>query len=147
MGQVARFTVSIEEDLLDDFERYLKEQKFETRSEAVRQIVRDTLAAQRWKSQSGRAEATLTIVYDHHHGQLQERLMELQHDHTDMIVSTLHVHLDHNSCLEVIVLRGTVSRLADLAARLKGLKGIQHGSLVVARVTPEKSSRAAKSNH
>ena len=132
MSGVMRFTVSVEEDLLSDFDRYCKQEKFATRSEAVRQLIRDRLTSRAWQSGSQEVAGTLTLVYDHHRAQLGERLTQLQHDNTDLIVSTTHVHLNHHLCLEVIILRGTATRLQQIAAQLKGLKGIHKGELVVA---------------
>jgi CopG family nickel-responsive transcriptional regulator len=133
MSEIVRFSVSMEADLLDDFDRYCKEGKFATRSEAVRQLVRDTLTAHAWESDAQDAAATLTLVYDHHRTHLSDRLLALQHRHTDMVVSTMHIHLDHDNCLEVIVLRGRAGALQKMAAELRGLKGIQKGQLVLAK--------------
>jgi len=132
MSGVMRFTVSVEEDLLSDFDRYCKQEKFATRSEAVRQLIRDRLTSRAWQTGSQEVAGTLTLVYDHHRSQLGDRLTQLQHDNTDLIVSTTHVHLNHHLCLEVIILRGTATRLQQIAAQLKGLKGIHKGELVVA---------------
>jgi CopG family nickel-responsive transcriptional regulator len=133
MSDVVRFSVSLEAELLDQFDRYCKEGKFATRSEAIRQLLRQTLTAHAWESDSHDAAATLTLVYDHHRTRLTERLMELQHRHTDMVVSTMHVHLDHDNCLEVIVLRGRAGLLQRMASELRGMKGIHKGELVLAR--------------
>jgi CopG family nickel-responsive transcriptional regulator len=133
VAEIVRFSVSLEADLLDQFDRYCKEGKFATRSEAVRQLLRDTLTAHAWESDAQDAAATLTIVYDHHRTHLTERLLDLQHRHTDMVVSTMHVHLDHDNCLEVIVLRGRAGALQKMASELRGLKGIHKGQLVLAK--------------
>lgn len=134
MSEIVRFTVSVEADLLERFDEYCRRENLPTRSEAIRKLLHEALVQDRWKKEAGDAVATLTIVYDHHHRQLGDRLIKLQHDHTDLIVSTLHVHIDHDHCLEVIVLRGPAKRLADVASQLKGQKGISQGNLVVARV-------------
>ena len=133
MSDVVRFSVSLEADLLEQFDRYCKEGRFATRSEAVRQLLRETLTAHAWETDAEDAAATLTLVYDHHRTHLTERLLELQHRHTDMVVSTMHVHLDHDNCLEVIVLRGRAGTLQKMASELRGLKGIHKGQLVLAR--------------
>ena len=133
MSEVVRFSVSLEADLLDQFDRYCSEGKFATRSEAIRQLLRETLTAHAWESDAQDAAATLTLVYDHHRTRLTERLLELQHRHTDMVVSTMHVHLDHDNCLEVIVLRGRAGTLQKMASELTGLKGIHKGQLVLAK--------------
>jgi len=132
MSEIVRFSVSLEDDLLEKFDRYCAQQQFATRSEAVRQLIRDTLTARAWESQSQDAAGTLTLVYDHHKAQLGERLTRLQHDHADLVVSTLHTHLTHDLCLEVIVLRGPSHKLQQIAAQLRGMKGIYKGELVMA---------------
>jgi len=133
VSDVVRFSVSLEADLLEEFDRYCREGRFATRSEAVRQLVRETLTAQAWESDAEDVAATLTLVYDHHRTRLTERLLELQHSHAEMVVSTMHVHLDHDNCLEVIVLRGRAGQLQRMASELRGLKGIHKGQLVLAR--------------
>ncbi|MBU4270761.1 MAG: nickel-responsive transcriptional regulator NikR [Planctomycetes bacterium] len=132
MSQIIRFSVSLEDDLLEQFDRYCKQERFATRSEAIRQLLRDTLTKQAWAEESHDAAGTLTLVYDHHRPQLRDHLMDIQHQNTDLIVSTLHAHLTHDLCLEVIVLRGPSSRLQQIASRLRGLKGIFKGELVIA---------------
>ena len=143
MSELVRFSVSLESDLLEQFDRYCQEGRFATRSEAVRQILRETLTAHAWQADAEDAAATLTLVYDHHRTHLAEKLLELQHRHTHMVVSTLHVHLDHDHCLEVIVLRGRATALQQMAAELKGLKGIHQGKLVLART----AGHAAAAGH
>ena len=133
MSDLVRFSVCLEADLLEQFDRYCQEGKFANRSEAIRQLVRESLTAHAWESDAQDAVATLTIVYDHHRTHLTERLLELQHRHTDMVVSTMHVHLDHDNCLEVIVLRGRAGALQKTASELRGLKGIHKGQLVLAK--------------
>jgi CopG family nickel-responsive transcriptional regulator len=132
MSEIIRFSVSAEEELLEQFDEYCEQEHFATRSEAVRQLIRDRLTSRGWETGSQAAAGTLTLVYDHHHAQLGKRLTRMQHDNTDLIVSTTHVHLTHDLCLEVIILRGPASRLQQIAAQLKGLKGIHKGELVMA---------------
>ena len=132
MSEIVRFSVSLEDDLLEQFDRYCTEQHFATRSEAVRQLIRDKLTAHAWESEPQDVAGTLTLVYDHHRQQLRDHLTALQHDHIEMVVSTLHAHLTHDLCLEVIVLRGPAAKLREIAAKLQGLKGILKGELVMA---------------
>ncbi len=132
MSEIVRFSVSLEDDLLEQFDRYCREEQFATRSEAVRQLIRDTLTRRAWESQTQTAAGTLTLVYDHHRPQLRDQLVHVQHDHTDLIVSSMHAHLTHDLCLEVIVLRGPAGQLREIAAQLRGLKGIHKGELVMA---------------
>ena len=132
MSDLVRFSVSLEADLLEQFDRYCQEQRVATRSEAVRQLLRETLTHHAFEADAADTAATLTIVYDHHRTSLMEKLLELQHRHAELVVSTMHVHLDHDHCLEVIVLRGRAGALQTIAAELKGLKGIHKGQLVLA---------------
>lgn len=132
MSEIVRFSVSVEAELLEQFDRYCEQEQIATRSEAVRQLIHDTLTRRAWESGSQTVAGTLTLVYDHHRGQLGDRLMELQHDNTDLIVATMHAHLTHDLCMEVIMLRGPAERLRRIAAQLGGMKGIFKGELVMA---------------
>jgi CopG family nickel-responsive transcriptional regulator len=132
MAELVRVTVSLEADLLERFDKFCADGRFATRSEAVRQLLHDRLAREAWESDDTEVTATLTLVYDHHKARLTQDLLDLQHDHGEQVVSTMHVHLDHDRCLEVIVLRGPAGELRQFAARLQGLKGIHRGELVVA---------------
>jgi len=132
MSEIVRFSVSVEDDLLQQFDKYCKQEQIATRSEAVRQLIRDLLTRRAWESGSHEVAGTLTLVYDHHRPQLRDHLIQLQHDNTNLIVSTMHAHLNHDVCLEVIVLRGPAGRLQQIASQLRGLKGIYKGELVMA---------------
>ena len=132
MSEIVRFSVSLEDDLLEQFDRYCKQQQYATRSEAIRQLLREQLTKEAWTEDSRDAAGTLTLVYDHHRPQLRDHLTKLQHDNTDLVVSTLHAHLTHSICLEVIILRGPAAKLQKIASQLRGLKGIYKGELVMA---------------
>jgi CopG family nickel-responsive transcriptional regulator len=132
MSNVVRFSVSLDEELLQRFDEYCQQERFATRSEAVRQLINERLVSRAWQSGGHEIAAALTLVYDHHRAQLGKRLTKLQHDNTDLIVSTTHVHLTHDACLEVIILRGPARRVQEIAAQLKGMTGIVKGELVVA---------------
>jgi CopG family nickel-responsive transcriptional regulator len=132
MSNITRFSVSLEDDLLEQFDRYCQQQQLATRSEAIRQLLREKLTKEAWAGKSQDAAGTLTLVYDHHRPQLRNHLVKLQHDNHDLIVSTLHAHLTHDICLEVIVLRGPSDQLQKIASQLRGLKGIFQGELVMA---------------
>ena len=132
MSEIVRFSVSVEQELLERFDRYCREEQLATRSEAVRQMIRDLLTKRAWESGSHEVVGTLTLVYDHHRPQLRDRLMDLQHENTDLVVSSIHTHLSHELCLEVIVLRGPSGRLQKIASQLRGMKGVHKGELVVA---------------
>ncbi len=136
MSEIVRFSVSLENELLERFDRFCKEENLATRSEAVRQMIRDVLTQRAWDDEATEVAGTLTLVYDHHRPQLHDRMVELQHEHHDLVVSTLHAHLTHDLCLEVIVLRGPAGRLRRIASQLRGMKGIHKGELVMAAAPP-----------
>lgn len=133
MSELVRFSVSLEAELLAQFDQLCADGKFETRSEAVRQLIRERLTARAWADDAVDVAASLTLVYDHHKTRLTDRMLDVQHAHADRVVSSMHVHLTHDLCLEVIVLRGPAAELQALAAELSGLKGIHQAQLVVAR--------------
>ena len=139
MSDIVRFSVSLEGDLLGLFDKYCQQEQFATRSEAVRQLLRDMLTRRTWEKGVHEVAGSLTLIYDHHRSQLRDQLIQLQHDNTDLIVSTLHAHLSHDVCMEVIVLRGPADKLQQIASRLKGLKGIYKGELVMASAHPERT--------
>ncbi len=131
MSQVARISVSLEEALLTQFEKYLENNGYPTRSEAIKGLIRQALVEQEW--QKGKDVAgTINIVYDHHKRGAMEKLVDVQHDFSDLIVCTQHIHLDHHNCMEVIVVRGRAVQLRKLLNALKAVKGIKHSSLMMA---------------
>ncbi|WZP00460.1 nickel-responsive transcriptional regulator NikR [Isosphaeraceae bacterium EP7] len=137
MSDIVRFSVSLEADLLARFDDYCRDQSLPTRSEAIRQLLHERLNRHVWQGDARDAVATLTLVYDHHRPQVSERLRDIQHERVDRVVSTLHVHLDHDRCLEVIILRGPAGELQELSTRLKALKGIQVGEITVASASQQ----------
>jgi CopG family nickel-responsive transcriptional regulator len=132
MPELTRFSVSLETDLLDAFDQFVRNGAFATRSEAIRQLLRHTLTRTAFEGGDSPVTATLTLVYDHHRPHLVEKLLALQHDRADQVVASMHVHLDHERCMEVIVLRGSGAELRKLAESLRGLKGVHTGELTLA---------------
>jgi len=130
MEKITRFGVSIEPDLLKKFDRIMKKKGYTNRSEAIRDIIREHLVVEHTQDPLGEVIGTLTMIYDHHTGPLVERLLEIQHDHYQEILTSTHIHIDHNTCLEVLVLRGKTQNIRKLADTIKALKGIKHGELV-----------------
>jgi CopG family nickel-responsive transcriptional regulator len=136
MGKITRFGVSIEPDLLEKFDRMMKKKRYTNRSEAIRDIIREHLISEHVKDPSAEVIGTLTMIYDHHTGPLVDRLLEIQHDHYQEILTTTHIHIDHNTCLEVLVLKGKAQNIQKLADTIKALKGIKHGELVITQRSP-----------
>lgn len=125
-----RFSISLEGNLLDSFDSYIKAQSYDNRSEAIRDLIRKALIRQEWLSDSN-VMGVITLVYDHHQHQLQEKVTEVQHDRHHLIVSTTHVHMDHHNCLEVIVVRGKAQEVQELSDRLTALRGVRDGNLAM----------------
>ena len=135
MEKITRFGVSIEPDLLKKFDKIIKKKGYTNRSEAIRDLVRKNLIREKNKDPDAESIGTLTMIYDHHTGNLTNKLLDLQHDHTKEILSTTHIHIDHNNCLEVLVLKGKTGKIQKLADNIKSLKGIKHGELVITKST------------
>jgi CopG family nickel-responsive transcriptional regulator len=136
MEKITRFGVSIEPDLLEKFDRMMKKKRYTNRSEAIRDIIREHLISEHVKNPSAEVIGTLTMIYDHHTGPLVDRLLEIQHDHYQEILTTTHIHIDHNTCLEVLALKGKAQNIQKLADTIKALKGIKHGELVITQRSP-----------
>jgi CopG family nickel-responsive transcriptional regulator len=127
----ARYTVSMDARLLAKFDQLIAKQGYANRSEAIRDLIRAKLVEEQWRDAKGKVAATVTLVYDHHNHQVSERLGDLQHHHTDLVVSATHVHLDNDNCLEVVILRGEAGRVRALADELVASKGVKHGRIVL----------------
>lgn len=139
MSELSRFGVSVEEELLQNFDRLIGEQGYANRSEALRDLMRDALVKSRLEDapQTGEVLGSLTLVYDHHANDLSEKMNQLQHEFFHFIVSVLHVHINHDDCMEVIVLRGELNQVRLLADKLLSLKGVKHGKLFVTLPTAQ----------
>ena len=131
MADLTRFGISMDARLLERFDDLIHRKGYVNRSEAIRDLVRNALVEDQWSRGDEEIVGTVTLVYDHHVRDLADKLTEHQHDHHDAIVSALHVHLDHDHCLEVVVVRGPVLRVKRLADELIGTKGVKHGKLVM----------------
>src|SRR5580698_8446227 len=140
-SELVRFGVAMEEDLLADFDAVV-EARGVTRSEALRDLVRAAVVRAR-VAKGAPAVATLTLVYDHHVRELSEKLTEFQHRLGDGVRSTLHIHLDENRCLEVIILRGRSDELKRVADRLLATRGVTHGGIeIIADEPPQRRAPA-----
>ncbi len=131
MEELIRFGVSIRSKLLRKFDDLIRQKGYVNRSEAIRDLIRKHLVEHEWELGDRETIGTLTIVYNHHVRELSERLDHFQHDHVESVVSTMHVHLDAHNCLEVMVLKGKPAEIRSLADRIIGVKGVNHGQLVM----------------
>ena len=131
MGKLNRFGVSMDEDLLSKFDRLISQRKYVNRSEAIRDLVRNALVETEWDEGGGVAVGAVTLVYNHEEMQISDRLLHAQHEHTSAVISSLHVHLDEDHCLEVVVLKGDSSEIRHIADGLIGSRGVKHGKFVM----------------
>jgi CopG family transcriptional regulator, nickel-responsive regulator len=158
MGSLARFGVSADDELLESFDSLTAKQGYKTRSEAICDLMRDALVRSRVETEpEGKTEVlgSLSLVYDHHATDLTDRMTEIQHLHHDLVISVLHVHVNHDDCMEVIALRGQAREVRSLAESLLSLKGVKHGKLFVTlpsgmitgRSTPSKKRHSHTHTH
>ncbi len=131
MGILSRIGIALDSDLLKRFDRSMERRGYTNRSEAFRDLIRDRLVTEQTAAPDATVVGTVTLIYDHHSHRITEKLTELQHAHHELVVSTSHAHLDHDSCLEVLIVHGKSAEVEQFADRLIGLKGVQHGRLVM----------------
>ena len=130
MKKLVRFGVSLDHHLLDDFDRLIERKNYTNRSEALRDLIRDNLVGQEW-DENKETVGTITIVYDHHVHDLTEKLTDIQHRFHRLVLSAMHVHLDHDHCVEVLVVRGKGADIKKVGDTLIGTKGVKHGKLTM----------------
>lgn len=125
---IERFSVSLDQDLLKRFDVHLRGHKYGNRSEAIRDLIRQSLVEEEWHADD-EVVGVISLVYNHHQRRLQDRITEVQHGFHHTIISTTHIHLDHDHCLEVIMARGRASRVHSLADSLRALRGVKNAAL------------------
>jgi CopG family transcriptional regulator, nickel-responsive regulator len=130
MSSLIRTGISLEQELLEKFDKVVQQKGYGSRSEAIRDLVRDHFVEEDVVSNKV-IVATITLIYDHHQPKLSEQLISAQHDYTGHVLATTHVHLDHHNCLEVIILKGRGVDAKKFADKLISLKGVKHGKLVL----------------
>lgn len=138
-----RFTISLDEDLAREFDRLITQRGYRNRSEAVRDLLRGQIESSRLASgEAKHCVANLSYVYNHHERELAERLASIQHQHHDLTVSSLHVHLDHEHCIESVMLRGETSAVRAFADTMMAEPGVRHGKLNLVSVEAEQARHA-----
>jgi CopG family transcriptional regulator, nickel-responsive regulator len=128
MSSLVRFGVSLDKGLLEKFDKLIESKSYTNRSEAFRDLIRQELIQKQWQSGQEVAGAII-LIYDPHKRELVNKLMDIQHEFGGMIISSQHVHLDHNNCLEIIAVKGSPKEAQKLADSLKSVKGVKHGTL------------------
>ena len=131
MSGITRFGVSIDSQLITKFDALIARKGYTTRSEAIRDMIRDSLVGEEWESADRETVGTITIVYNHHTRELEHALTDMQHKSFHQIISSLHVHLDAHNCLEVMVVKGKSREIKKIADRLIGARGVKHGKLTM----------------
>jgi CopG family nickel-responsive transcriptional regulator len=129
---IVRFGVSLEKELLEALDRYATENHFNNRSQAIRQLINSNVVKHKWE-QNSLVAGSITIVYDHHKRDLMHQLTDLQHDYHEVILSSLHFHLEKSLCMEIIAVKGLAKKLTELSEKLIAVKGIHHGKLTMSR--------------
>jgi CopG family nickel-responsive transcriptional regulator len=133
MSNLVRFGVSMEDGLLNKFDRHIMEHNYTNRSEAVRDLIRAELVKKEW-TENKIVTGAITIVYDHHVRELVNKVLDIQHDHHDCILSTQHIHLDHHNCFEIIVTSGKATEIEKLFMKLKSVKSVKHAGFLMATI-------------
>ena len=136
MTKLVRFGVSLEKTLLENFDREKKEKEYQNRSEAIRDLIRETFVKKEWITDKEVA-GTVTLIYNHHKRELVNKLTNIQHNFHTLIISSQHIHLDHDNCLETIVVKGKPKEIEKLAYKLKSTKGVKYGTLTMATIAKE----------
>jgi len=131
MAELVRFGVSIDKALLTKFDKEIGKENCPTRSKAIGDLIRDSLIKKEWVKGKEVAGA-ITIVYNHHKRELLNSLTDIQHDYYHLAISSQHIHMDHDNCLEIIVVKGKSKEVEKLAQKLKAVKGVKHASLTMA---------------
>jgi CopG family transcriptional regulator, nickel-responsive regulator len=131
MSNLVRFGVSLEKTLLEKWDGLLNSKGYNNRSEALRDLIRQELVKDEWSS-GGEVVGAITLVYDHHKRELVNKLTNLQHDFGGLIFASQHIHIDHHNCMEIIAVKGTSKSIQALADKMRGTKGVKHGSLSMA---------------
>ena len=128
MSELVRFGVSLEKSLLDRFDDLIREKQYTNRSEALRDLIRRELVQKEWQGGSDVAGA-ITLIYDHHKRDILSKVTDTQHEFQEAIISTQHIHLDHDNCLEIVAARGKAKEVRKLADALRSIKGVRHATL------------------
>jgi len=136
MTNLVRFGVSLENELLKKFDVDIQKKRYPNRSEAIRDLIRDSLVKEEW-TKGGEVAGAITLVYNHHRRELVNKLTDIQHDYHELIISVQHIHLDEDNCLEIVVVKGKVNEVRKLADGLRATKGVKHTALTMSTTGKE----------
>jgi CopG family nickel-responsive transcriptional regulator len=130
MSKLYRFGVSLEKKLIDAFDSHIRKQNYQNRSEAIRDLIRNELVKKQWVG-GGTVAGVIVMTYSHHKRELVSKMLDIQHDFQELVISTQHIHLSHHNCLEIIATKGKAGKIEELAAKLKSLVGVKHVNLSI----------------
>ncbi len=136
MSKLYRFGISLEKTLIDAFDSHIRKQNYQNRSEAIRDLIRNELVKRQW-TEGGIVAGVIVMTYNHHKRELVSKMLDIQHDFQELVISTQHIHLTHHNCLEIIAAKGKASRIEQLASKLKSLVGVKHVSLSISSLGDE----------
>lgn len=139
MKEIVRFGVSMEKKLLQGFDKLISRKGYTNRSEAFRDLLREYLVEEEWRIERKEMIGTITIIYNHHTRGLSDILTDLQHQSLNLVISTMHLHLDEDNCLEVLVVKGMVDKIKTVADKLISTRGVKHGKLTMTTTGKELS--------
>ncbi len=131
MSTLQRISMTIEEDLAEQFDEVIRHKGYESRSEAIRDLIRRSLVERQWEEGTEEVVGTLTVVYDHEKREIAKKIVRAGHEEPGLVLATLHIHLDHHNCLEVMALRGMPAQVRRFADGILHAKGVKHGDLVM----------------
>jgi len=131
MSKLVRFGVSLDEALLKQFDPFIDRLGYKSRSEAIRDLLRERLVAEEWAIAKTPTMGVLSLVYSHDVRELSKKLTDIQHHHLGIILSSTHIHMDEHNCLEVVILKGSGKAIQEVAGRLLSAKGVKHGKLIM----------------
>lgn len=134
MERISRIGVSLEPKLLNKLDDFAKKRGYPSRSEAIRDMVRDRLDSEKLKDPKQESVGSITILYKHHQKGLSDKIMHFQHEHHDLIISTTHIHLDEDRCLEILVCKGKAGEIVNLSEKISAIKGVRHGDVSITSV-------------
>lgn len=140
-----RFTISLEDQLAKQFDQFIQDLGYSNRSEAIRDLIRQRLEAERLNQpEQGDCVASLSYVYNHHESELAGRITSASHEHHDLTLASMHVHLDHDNCLEIAILRGPINNVQTFANTVTSVRGVRHGNL---HMVPVETSQESQHTH
>jgi CopG family nickel-responsive transcriptional regulator len=137
LGETVRFSVSIDNELLRKFDEVIKEKKYENRSRAIRDLIRNLIVEREWERSAGEVMGALTLLYSHDTRGIMEKLLDIQHDRCSNIVSSMHLHLDEHNCMEIIAIKGTPQEVKEISDGLISCRGVKHGKLMMSSMGKE----------